>query len=270
MIIVCFTVALCLSILSIACDEEVSKTEPDCRQESNRCTEGFECQLNVAKEYECQPVNLSTNNEAGTYAGAYAGSTAGTYAGSTAGYAGIEAGTYAGTDAGTNAGIDAGTNAGTNAGTDAGTDAGTASMGDCDVACNDFAQCIVDECTGYSESDFDILKESCLETCTPVLANLFESKVTCREKFEFVSTVNDTFFAFCNSTSNGFCERYTYSYGEWESEISCEDWYNNAAIGTIGDTTGASQACYNYHVLAAEDDPDTHCPHARGEQVCVD
>ena len=142
-------------------------------------------------------------------------------------------------------------------------------MGDCDLSCSNFAQCAVDECTGYDADSFEDLKNGCLESCTPVLATIFDSKVTCQEKFDFVATVEMDFPAYCASTTGGFCELYTSTCGDWMGDVSCADWFNSAEAGTPGDMSGATQACYGYHLLAAAEDADTHCPHARGEAVCV-
>jgi hypothetical protein len=58
---------------------------------------------------------------------------------------------------------------------------------------------------------------------------------------------------------------------------SCVDWYNAAEPGTPGSTSGASQACYEYHLTAAMGDstadPSTgnysmHCDHASGAAPC--
>ena len=42
--------------------------------------------------------------------------------------------------------------------------------------------------------------------------------------------------------------------------------------GFVGDTTGNSFSCREYHVGAAKGDADTHCPHASnyGGGICVD
>lgn len=67
-----------------------------------------------------------------------------------------------------------------------------------------------------------------------------------------------------------FCELYSATCGDWSANTVCEDWYNAAEEGTQGDTTGATQSCYEYHLAAAanaEDQAgiDMHCAHARGE-----
>ena len=71
-----------------------------------------------------------------------------------------------------------------------------------------------------------------------------------------------------------FCESWTATCGEWMNETSCEDWWAAAFPGNEGDTTGATQACYWYHLGVAEaqeTDEDTmmHCMHAAGEAPCV-
>jgi len=147
--------------------------------------------------------------------------------------------------------------------------------GDCMVSCAAFAECAVEVCTGYESEAVQALTDGCLETCTPALAGVFDSKETCQEKVDFVSMVQPPFAATCASTTGGFCEGLAATCGEWTNEeVSCADWYNAAPAGEAGATEGASQACYSYHLGAAmseeEGAADTHCPHARGEMVCVD
>ena len=67
-----------------------------------------------------------------------------------------------------------------------------------------------------------------------------------------------------------FCELYSTTCGDWSATTACEDWYNAAEAGADGDTSGATQSCYEYHLAAAanaEDQAgvDMHCAHARGE-----
>ncbi len=79
--------------------------------------------------------------------------------------------------------------------------------------------------------------------------------------------------------AEAFCELYGDTCGEWDGAASCVDWYNAADAGTEGDTSGASQACYDYHLGAAAGDTDAdpangvysmHCDHAAGAAPCVD
>jgi hypothetical protein len=53
----------------------------------------------------------------------------------------------------------------------------------------------------------------------------------------------------------------------------CATWWAAAAEGTDADTAGATQGCYNYHLDVATTDADSaviHCPHAKGDAICVD
>ena len=54
----------------------------------------------------------------------------------------------------------------------------------------------------------------------------------------------------------------------------CVDWWAAAAAGTEGDTSGATQACYSYHLSVAQssegDDVELHCSHAAGAAPCTD
>lgn len=48
----------------------------------------------------------------------------------------------------------------------------------------------------------------------------------------------------------------------------CRAAYNATPFGTAGDTSGATQACLEYHLEAAVTAPSTHCPHAGGAAPC--
>jgi uncharacterized surface protein with fasciclin (FAS1) repeats len=67
-----------------------------------------------------------------------------------------------------------------------------------------------------------------------------------------------------------FCDSYMATCGDWPvAETSCADWWAAAEVGTEGDSTGATQACYSYHLNVAADmteqaDIDMHCAHALG------
>ena len=53
----------------------------------------------------------------------------------------------------------------------------------------------------------------------------------------------------------------------------CATWWDAAAEGTAADTSGATQGCYAYHLGVAGTDAasaDVHCPHAKGEALCVE
>ena len=67
----------------------------------------------------------------------------------------------------------------------------------------------------------------------------------------------------------GFCDLYADTCGEWTADISCPDWWAAAAPGTEGDSSGATQACYDYHLNVAttmtdQADIDMHCAHSMG------
>jgi uncharacterized surface protein with fasciclin (FAS1) repeats len=71
-----------------------------------------------------------------------------------------------------------------------------------------------------------------------------------------------------------FCESWTATCGDWMMDTSCEDWWAAAAPGTEGDSTGATQSCYEYHLEVAqaqetEEDTMMHCMHAAGDAPCV-
>jgi hypothetical protein len=69
-----------------------------------------------------------------------------------------------------------------------------------------------------------------------------------------------------------FCESYAES---CDAAIAdCGTWWTAAAAGTDGDTSGATQACYSYHLGVAAtfdkgtDDNVLHCSHAAGAVPC--
>jgi hypothetical protein len=79
-----------------------------------------------------------------------------------------------------------------------------------------------------------------------------------------------------------FCELYTATCGDFPTDFGsdCETWYSGADAGTENDATGASQACYDYHLGVATQQSDqamidAHCAHslgladANGSQYCV-
>ena len=79
----------------------------------------------------------------------------------------------------------------------------------------------------------------------------------------------------CVDPEPTFCESWTATCGDWMMDTSCEDWWAAAAPGTEGDTTGATQACYEYHLEVAqaqetEEDTMMHCMHAAGDAPCVE
>lgn len=72
-----------------------------------------------------------------------------------------------------------------------------------------------------------------------------------------------------------FCKSYSTSCAlsaQFESMGECITWYNNASTGIAGETSGASQACYDYHlgVAAGSGNPASiHCMHAKGGTPCT-
>ena len=79
----------------------------------------------------------------------------------------------------------------------------------------------------------------------------------------------------CVNPEPTFCETWVATCGEWTADTSCADWWTAAAAGTDGDTSGATQACYTYHLdvaqtMETEEDTALHCGHAMGEAPCVD
>ena len=66
-----------------------------------------------------------------------------------------------------------------------------------------------------------------------------------------------------------FCEEWTATCGDWMADTTCADWWAAAAEGTEGDSTGATKACYWYHLDVAKGMTeqgmiDVHCAHAMG------
>ena len=86
----------------------------------------------------------------------------------------------------------------------------------------------------------------------------------------------------CVDPEPTFCELYTATCGDFPTDFGsdCETWYSAAAPGTENDATGASQACYDYHLgvagtMTEADAIAAHCAHslgladANGSQYCV-
>ena len=80
---------------------------------------------------------------------------------------------------------------------------------------------------------------------------------------------------------DSFCSLFTETCGTWSLDTVCEDWYNGAPTGTEGDSSGATQSCYDYHLDVASQQTeqsmiDSHCAHAigiadaDGNAPCVD
>ena len=81
------------------------------------------------------------------------------------------------------------------------------------------------------------------------------------------------------TAAESFCSLFAETCGDFPINMVCEDWYNAAEAGNEGDASGASQACYSYHleVAAADTSADpangsysAHCDHAAGLAVCVE
>jgi hypothetical protein len=69
--------------------------------------------------------------------------------------------------------------------------------------------------------------------------------------------------------AESFCTTYTDTCGTWTADTACEEWYNTATVGAEGDTSGASQTCYEYHLDVATQQTeqamiDMHCAHSIG------
>ena len=79
----------------------------------------------------------------------------------------------------------------------------------------------------------------------------------------------------CVDPEPTFCESWTATCGDWMSDMTCEDWWAAAAPGVEGDTAGATQACYWYHLgvaqsMETDEGAALHCGHAMGDDPCVD
>ena len=148
----------------------------------------------------------------------------------------------------------------------------------CEMQCADFATCAVDNCAGYTEESRMALYDGCMAVCgpSPMIASVYANFTTCEEKLVFAGNAKPGFNQTCAGGAESFCYRYEATCGDWSGDVSCSDWYNNAATGMAGDMSGASQACYEYHLgVAMSFDPDTedratHCPHAAGAAPCAD
>ena len=73
------------------------------------------------------------------------------------------------------------------------------------------------------------------------------------------------------TAAEAFCSLFDDTCGAWDAGTDCVTWYDGAAAGTEGDTSGATQACYDYHLGVAVSSGDmTHCDHAAGAAPCED
>ena len=67
-----------------------------------------------------------------------------------------------------------------------------------------------------------------------------------------------------------FCDVYASVCGDWTGETPCADWWAAAALGELGDASGATQGCYLYHLDVASLQTNAnavamHCAHAAGQ-----
>ena len=151
-------------------------------------------------------------------------------------------------------------------------------MPSCLISCAEFVECAIKQCPGYDEADDALLMEECLGLCNPNLAILFDRLVGCPEKIRFASTVRTDFLNFCDSESEGFCETYVATCGEWLGQNECEPHYNDAPRSGDSYTNGAHQQCYEYHLgsaMRALEDGDEAgvqrgCERAAGLDICID
>jgi hypothetical protein len=71
-----------------------------------------------------------------------------------------------------------------------------------------------------------------------------------------------------------FCTDYESKCGNagFDDTAQCKTWYAGADDGVVGATSGATKACYQYHLSLAANTASEgfHCPHAKGTAVCVD
>ena len=152
-----------------------------------------------------------------------------------------------------------------------------ARMPSCLISCAEFVECAIKQCPGYDEADDALLMEECLGLCNPNIATLFDRLVGCPEKIRFASTVRTDFINFCDSESEGFCETYIATCGEWLGQSECEPHYNDAPRSGEDYTSGAHQQCYEYHLGSAmralEEGDDAAvelgCERAAGLNTCV-
>ena len=157
-------------------------------------------------------------------------------------------------------------------------DARVQRMPSCIISCAEFVECAIKQCPGYDEADDSILMEECLSLCTPNIAELFDRVNGCTEKLRFASTVRNDFLNFCDSESDGFCETYVATCGEWLGETQCENHYNESPRSGAEPTSGAHQECYEFHLgramRALEDGDDTevrnNCERSAGLNTCID
>ena len=151
-------------------------------------------------------------------------------------------------------------------------------MPSCLISCAEFVECTIKQCPGYDDEDDSLLMQECLGLCTTSIAEIFDRLTGCVEKIRFAATVRTDFLNFCDSESEGFCETYIATCGEWLGETQCEDHYNNAPeMGSLI-TSGAHRRCYEFHLgsaMSSLDDGDEAgvregCERAAGLNTCID
>jgi hypothetical protein len=70
-----------------------------------------------------------------------------------------------------------------------------------------------------------------------------------------------------------FCDNFAATCDGIATIDDCATWWDAAPDGQMDDTSGASKACYTYHLGVAATDAESaaiHCPHAAGAAPCVD
>ena len=168
------------------------------------------------------------------------------------------------------------------------------------AACAWLADCAVNAglCPAYTEGDTESqtgVEAGCIEAASAALTNLACVHTSCDQTIGLANSANADFAAACSGEGGEggeageggeggeggavevtYCERYTAACGDWTEETSCADWWAASPAGTDGDASGATQACYSYHLSVAEMQEDgsaertEHCGHSMGMAPCVD
>ena len=132
-----------------------------------------------------------------------------------------------------------------------------AAPADCDPACADGEVCNNGTCEAAPPADCD---PACAdgEVC---------NDGTCEAA---PASFCDTFAATCDGVMT--CGANADEDCAFADAATCQTWWEGTPEGT--DASGATQACYSYHLGVAggtdAGSADTHCPHAKGDAVCVD
>ncbi len=150
-------------------------------------------------------------------------------------------------------------------------------MPSCLLSCAEFVECAIKQCPGYDQTDDALLMEECLGLCNTNIAQLFDQLTGCPEKIRFASTVRTDFLDFCDSVTEGFCETYVATCGEWLGETACDELYNEAPLSGDEYTSGAHRQCYEFHLGTAQrglEEGDQGrvqqgCERAAGLNTCV-